>query len=47
MAERVDVMGALHLRSVYGYVIIIKILRGTIATIYPSTHPRYVYSVGL
>jgi hypothetical protein len=30
-----------------GYVILMKTLRGTIATIYPSTHLRYVYGVGL
>ena len=30
-----------------GYVILMKILRDTIAMIYPSTVPRYGYGVGL
>ena len=46
MAERLDVVGHFTFEAHMGYVILMKTLRGTIATIYPSTHPRYVYGVG-
>ena len=39
--------GNLTFEAYMGYVILMKTLRGTIATIYPLTHPRYVYGVGL
>ena len=39
--------GHFNFEAYMGYVIIMKTLWGTIATIYPSTHPRYVYGVGL
>ena len=47
MAEHLDVMGHFTFEVYMGYVILMKTLRGTIATIYPSTHHIYVYGVGL